>query len=146
MTKYTVVLLNYSRPDNVASVIVPELLRSQNLQQVIISNGKDTGITAYSDPRVRNRLDASLNSKWGVGLRFVAACDATTECVVFQDDDLVVAAAELDGLVAKWATQPTAMHTFIICGRWIDHKTDVTKAYSYSIKPKATRSDIVLTR
>jgi hypothetical protein len=122
MNEFSVVLLNYSRPKNIHETILPEILKCVGLKEVIVSHGRMDTVFAYPDKRVRHRLDAELNSKWGVGLRFVAGATSKTDCVVLMDDDILVDAESLRRLVNAWAAKPGVMHSFNSAARWSNTK------------------------
>ena len=151
MAEFTVVLLNYSRPTNIQKHILPEILKCKGLKEVIVSHGKDSVVFSYPSPKVRHRYDAALNAKWGVGLRFLAGSEATTACVIFMDDDILVTCEELVRLVDSWAKRPYVMHSFESAARWsvlVPSNGSFEYEYTYKV-PKQEQlqtADIVLTR
>lgn len=142
--RYSVVILNYHRPHNVP-IILKGLAQSKRIAEVIVSHGMDLTYTEFRQGglNVINRKDyISTNAEWGVGRRFVAAVEnATTNAIVFVDDDIGVTGATTDALVDHFAQIPKVVHGIHGTGRAYDPETG-----QYIMKPLAGDVPIVVTQ
>lgn len=135
---YSVVILNYRRPDNIPKIL-QGLAESKRILETIISHGREDTFRAFAQDglKVINRKDfTTVDRQWGVGRRFVAATqDSTAPVIVFVDDDIGIDGQTADALVDRHAKRPHVVHGIHGTGRSYDAKT---REYSYeSIKGDA---------
>ena len=105
MSGVTGVLLNWKRPDNVARIVAG--WRASGIV--------DEGIVWNNNPDVTLSLDGwatVVNATRDLGLytRFTAACLARNECVLIQDDDILLPAESIATLHEAWRSRPDILH------------------------------------
>lgn len=100
----TGVILNWKRPDNVRQIL-HGWQRDGLVQQAIVWNNNPA--IYFRHPWAQS-LNAS--SDFGLYTRFAAACLATTEAVLIQDDDLELPADSIAALSAAWRDEPSVLH------------------------------------
>ena len=78
---YSVVLLNYARPQNIP-LVLKSLIESEFITDIIISNGNLKTAIQYTHPKVLIFDDSSLNALHGLDLRFLRMLDCKSENVI----------------------------------------------------------------
>ena len=137
----SVVILNWNRPVWLRRVIVPLLARHPLVDEIHISHGRESSCFGYKNRRceIIHRRDWSLNERYGLALRFVAAREAKNDAVLIVDDDVVVPARSITALKSFFDQAPFTLHG--IFGRRIN------AAYEYTYDGyERGETPIVLTR
>jgi len=140
----SVIILNYSRPKYVP-YIVSQISKIDEIDQIIISNGKKESSLSNSDfkdfPRSKDLklLDhcGEMNKEYGLTLRFLSALEAKNDYVMIMDDDIIPSAEMVKILAWKVRQEPDIIHG--VYGR--DVKDD-----GYSYENVFGQVPIVLTR
>lgn len=116
------VVLNWGRPHNLQSILLPILERSSYIDEIIISHGRRDTMFEYESEHcsIVHRDDADLNPDYGCALRFVAAADARNDTVLSLDDDIVIPESSLAKLLDEFARDPDVIHS--LYGRNPDRK------------------------
>jgi len=155
------VVMNYARPEQVRTRVVPMLLLCPGVELVLICHCKqDTAFTQQnittttsttgSNTSVLHRNMWDKDSTWGVGIRFLCATDAALEgfdAVLFLDDDAIFQPALVEQVFSSWKKRRTCVHG--IKGTGIGWN-ETSSTYTYVPKrPKLaspTHSVVVLTQ
>lgn len=107
----TLVLMNYSRPDNIKNKILPFYTKIPAVNQIIVSHCKESAKFDYdSTPfcEITHRDDIKTDKEFGLFTRYIAAAEsAKNRCVVIVDDDLIIPAHVLAQLFVIWKQNPT---------------------------------------
>lgn len=107
----TLVVMNFSRPDNIKNHILPFYTTIPAINQIIVSHCKESAIFEYSSTNsceIVHRNDVETDNKYGIFTRFIAASESSkNKCVVFIDDDMIVPAHVLAQLFIEWKKTPT---------------------------------------
>eukprot|EP00941_MAST-03F_sp_MAST-3F-sp1_P001471 g1471.t1 len=120
--KVSVVVMNWDRPDTLRDAVIPALLASPRVSEVIVSHGKpDTAEALTRDvrhPRVIHVSKFEANKKIGVASRFETAIEhASEEWVIFMDDDIIPSENAMEELLREFARNPNR-----IVGKWGRHQ------------------------
>ena len=120
------VILNWNRPIWLHRVILPLLARHPLVDEIHVSHGREETCFSYKSRHceVIHRPDWTLNDRYGLARRFVAAREARNDAVLLLDDDLVVAGRSITALKSFHDSAPFTSHG--IFGRGI------TADYEYS--------------
>jgi hypothetical protein len=72
MYKCSVIILNYNRPLYLQKNILPYLCEYKNIDQIIISHGKETSYfnSTSISPKILDLKDWSINEEYGLSRRF----------------------------------------------------------------------------
>jgi len=100
----TGVMLNWKRPANVARIL-SGWQAGGIVTEAIVWNNNPAATFRHQWARV-------INSSQDMGLytRFAAACLASNDCVLIQDDDLELPAESLQALLDAWENDPDIIH------------------------------------
>ncbi len=108
----SVVVLNWKRPEFLQQVSLPLLQKCERVKEIIISHGLEA--TFFDCPsehcKVINRKDWEVNSEYGLARRFVAAQDATNDCILMMDDDVVIFDKTVNKLYDLFLRDPEILH------------------------------------
>ena len=80
----TVVICNYSSPDNVEKII-KELSKNPNIDEIIVTHGKPETYRDFEG--AKNIKNYEINSKYGSAQRYFAALESSNTRIMFLDDD-----------------------------------------------------------
>jgi len=105
MSGITGVLLNWRRPDNVARIVAGWRESGLVDEGIVWNNNPDEPLALDGQARV-------INASHDLGLytRFAAACLARNECVLIQDDDIVLPTESIAALHEAWRRDPDVLH------------------------------------
>lgn len=114
MSKITVVILNYKRPDNIIKYIIPNLLNNNLIKNIIISHAlPETFFKDYSNyPQIIHLKHFEENKKFGVFCRFLATGLANTNCIAFHDDDFLICNNSIVKCFNSWQNNKKSIHGF----------------------------------
>jgi hypothetical protein len=99
---YSVVILNFSRPNNIP-LVLHSLLKSKKIEKIIISNGKLETAVTYDDPKVLIFNDCgNVNDTYGLDRRFLRMLDCPTEHIIIIDDDIIIDEPNLNKLLIEY--------------------------------------------
>lgn len=111
----SVVVLNYNRPGYLWSTIIPTMMTYKDVDQVVISNGKEETdlslekITSKGDVKHLQHWD-KMNKEYGLTLRFLSALEADNEYVLIMDDDILPTEETVATLLQKIKEEPDIIH------------------------------------
>lgn len=117
------VILNWNRPYNLKTLILPVLEQYPCIDEIIISHGKRETVFEYESDRCRivHRQDyGDLNRDYGLALRFLAALGARNDTVLSLDDDILIPESSLAALLHEFVSDPDVVHS--LYGRNPDRK------------------------
>jgi hypothetical protein len=109
----SVVLLNWARPNYLRELILPALTQSPLVDEVIVSHGRADTRFDFQHERcsIVHREDwGSINERYGLARRFLAAQFARNETVLIMDDDIVVPPDALCSLHRFFTERPNRIH------------------------------------
>ncbi len=117
MEKISFVILNYKRPKNLIDYIIPNLLKNNLIEKIIISHALEENYfdNYLNSNRVTHLKHFKENKEVGLFCRFLAFEKTNTKCVVFQDDDFLVDNDSIKFCYEKWLKNKHSIHGF--CGR-----------------------------
>lgn len=101
----TGVLLNWKRPHNVARILESWYCGGLVTEAIVWNNNPDSPLPPHSWASVIN-----TSRDLGLYTRFLIAQLAVHECVLIQDDDLVLPDESLRRLHEEWLGQPDILH------------------------------------
>jgi len=105
--KISVVILNYLRPES-AKKIIHNLLKSECIDEIIISNCNKDKLINYNDfnnSKIVIKNDYGINNdKWCLHLRFFHAREAKNNKILIIDDDILVSDMDLNNLLTSDST------------------------------------------
>ena len=129
------VLLNWKRPFNTTRIVAQWRNSAIVNEMFVWNNDNHTSLQSLGDDV--KIVTASKNL--GVYPRFLVSCMASNDCILLQDDDLLLPLQTIDALYAAWRRDPAVIHG--VFGRAA--RPDGT--YGKSITGAAT-APIVITR
>lgn len=110
----TIVIMNYSRPDNIKNKILPWYTKIPAINEIVVSHCKESVKFDYPSTefcKVLHRDDVNTNVKYGLFTRYVAAAESSTnECVVVVDDDMIIPSHVLSQLFYLWKQNPSGVY------------------------------------
>lgn len=108
----SVVVLNWRRSDFLRQVSLPLLEKCQRVNEIIISHGLEATFFDYQSDQCKivNRKDWEINSEYGLARRFLASQDASNDCVLMMDDDIVAFDKVVDKLHDFFLDDPEILH------------------------------------
>lgn len=136
----SVVILNWKRPNNIKSLILPQLLKCNIVGEIIISHGLQLSSFTFNHPKVVHRNDHYLNIKYGLLLRFIAGISTKYPNILIMDDDIIAYPLTITNMYNVYKKNNS-----ITVGRF---GRKITNKYDYScldIDSKYTFAPIVLT-
>lgn len=105
MSGITGVVLNWKRPDNVARIVASWRESGLIDEAIVWNNNPDAWLALDGWARVVN-----TSHNHGLYTRFAAACLSTNECVLIQDDDVIVPTDSIAALRHAWRRDPDVLH------------------------------------
>jgi hypothetical protein len=141
--KITLVIMNFSRPDNIKNKLLPFYTKIPAVSQIVISHCKERSKFEYAstkDCEIIHRNDVELDKKFGLFTRYIASESSKNDCVVFIDDDLIIPAHALAQIYVQWRKNP--MKVVGTRGRTI---LKVGNNWLYDSSKYVTNADIILT-
>lgn len=142
--KITLVLMNFSRPENIKQRILPFYTKIPAINQIIISHCKKSAMFEYkstSHCEIIHRDDTENDKQYGLFTRYIAAAESSrNNCVVVVDDDMIIPAHVLAQLFYEWKKQPTKIYG--TRGRLIEK---INGHWVYNSNDFVNNADIVLT-
>jgi hypothetical protein len=102
MLKYSVVILNWKRPNNI-KIILDNMVKFNRIQEIIISNGlKETAVTYIHDKvKIHDDYD-NVNQIYGLDRRFTNVLKCDCDHVVLLDDDKNIDESEMVKLLTEY--------------------------------------------
>lgn len=101
----SVILLNYKRPDNVHRIL-ERLEACQCVDDVIVWNNEGS-MFGGGTPKIRY---SNADRNWGLFPRHAMGLLAKNDCILFQDDDLLLTEDTITRLYNKWKMRRLAVH------------------------------------
>jgi hypothetical protein len=150
MSKLSIVILNFNRPDYIKNYILPKIISYNNVDEIIISHGKEetffNSSSSEIDPKMSDEWVKIKNLKhwehhnknYGLALRFLSALEAKNPNVIIMDDDIIPSEDTVDFLKEKIDEDPQRIYG--IYGRNINDKNEYSYTNYFGTTP------IVLTR
>jgi len=125
MLKYSVVILNWKRPNNI-KIILDNMVKFKSIQEIIISNGlKETAVTYVHDKvKIQDDYD-SVNQVYGLDRRFTNVLKCDCDHIIILDDDKTLDESEMVKLLTEYEKDTSRVVGW--CGRNIlyDKKGDL---------------------
>ena len=108
------VILNWQRPYNLQSIMLPILEKCSLINEIIISHGRQDTMFDYESDKCRivHRRDYGDNNReYGLALRFLACEDASNDIILLLDDDIVIPESSLRALCNEFARDLEVLHS-----------------------------------
>ena len=84
----SMVVMNWLRPEVLQNDILPNMVKYELLDEIIISHGREDTYFEFDHPKIVNRKDwGDINEYYGLSRRFLAASEASNEIILMIDDD-----------------------------------------------------------
>ena len=150
MSKLSIVILNFNRPDYIKEYILPKLVSYNAVDEIIISHGKKDSFFNISSSQINPKMSddwvkikhlkhwGDYNKKYGLARRFLSALEAKNHNIIIMDDDIIPANDTIEFLKEKIEEDPQRIYG--IYGRNIDDKNEYSYTNYFGTTP------IVLTR
>jgi hypothetical protein len=103
----TGILLNWRRPANVGRIVAGWRSGGIVTEAIVWNNNPDPN---FAPPAGLPAKVIHAAQDLGLYTRFAAACLASNECVLIQDDDVEVPAGSLRRLYEAWLSDPAILH------------------------------------
>lgn len=82
------VVMNWLRPEVLQNDILPNMVKYEMLDEIIISHGREDTYFEFDNPKIVNRKDwGDINEYYGLSRRFLAASEAKNDIILMMDDD-----------------------------------------------------------
>ena len=86
----SVVILNFNRPNNIKDYIIPELVKYDIIDEILISHGKKDTMFKYNHEKVKHLEHyGEMNENYGLTLRFLSGSLSSNKHVMIMDDDII---------------------------------------------------------
>ena len=86
--KISMVVMNWLRPEVLQNDILPNMVKYELLDEIIISHGREDTYFEFDDPKIVNRKDwGDINEYYGLSRRFLASSEAKNDVILMIDDD-----------------------------------------------------------
>lgn len=86
--KVSMVVMNWLRPEVLRNDILPNMVKYELIDEIIISHGREDTYFEFDDPKIVNRKDwGVINENYGLSRRFLASSEAKNEIILMIDDD-----------------------------------------------------------
>jgi hypothetical protein len=108
MTKCSVVLLSYNRPDNI-NTIIEKYKHYSIIDEIIVWNNNNTFLIHNSEIKVKI---INCNQDLGLNTRFSAALLCKNRCVILHDDDLLLSEGNIERLVKGFVDNCSRVYTY----------------------------------
>lgn len=111
MSKISVVILNFNRPEYIQNNILPIITNIDIIDEILISHGKKE--TAFEDSHYKVKsLNhwGEYNEKYGLARRFLTAKEAKNEYIIIMDDDIIPSDDTVKTLYNKIKTDPERIY------------------------------------
>lgn len=106
-TRISAVVMNYARPRMLKeSALLPVLASHPMVDEIFLCHAQKSTKFESSHRHVKNIDAVEVNSKLGLSLRFHYCAQAQNDWVLIVDDDMELASAAIDDLVAFMVQQP----------------------------------------
>lgn len=114
------VVLNFNRPEYIRDYIQWSLLKDPNVNEIVISNGKEETdlslekqISLEGSHFIKNLQHwGKPNEEYGLTLRFLSALEAKNEYVLIMDDDIIPEKETVQFLLDRVKEEPDIIHGF----------------------------------
>jgi hypothetical protein len=93
----SLLLLNWKRPGNVRRILAVEQ-SYKNVAEILVFNNNSAEPFQYGHPKVKT-LNASTD--FGLRSRWILAALAQSECLIFQDDDILLPESTIRGFIQE---------------------------------------------
>lgn len=106
------IVLNWKRPFNLKSLILPRLAKHPLIDEIIVSHANPKTRFELSSPycEIKHFDDSNHNATLGLALRFYHMLRAKNKMILLLDDDLIVSPASIHGLVECFQSAPHLIH------------------------------------
>jgi len=150
MSKLSVIILNYNRPQFIIKDILPKLIEYNSyIDEVVISHGKEETYfehqkedidIKFSDIgfTIKHLKHWEENNAYGLTLRFVSALEAKNNNLIIMDDDIIPEKETIEFLKEKIEEDDERIYG--IYGRNIDDNNEYNYTNCFGVTP------IILTR
>lgn len=101
--KYSVIILNFHRPNNTLTIL-KKLVDYKFIDKIIISNGKTNTAVTYNHKKVDIFDDTNINELHGLDRRFVRMLNCKTENIIIMDDDILINESEMEKILLAYET------------------------------------------
>jgi len=139
----TIVVMNFKRPDNIKNYLLPYYTNIPAVERVIVVHCLADSVFDYVSDKVQHVYEWDTDKTHGVFTRYIAARKyATTKCVLFTDDDVIITAKSMSVIYQKWKEDTNTIVG--VEGRKL-HKNTLVDEYEYKSFAFYGEVDIVLT-
>ena len=109
--KISMVVMNWLRPEVLQNDILPNMVKYELLDEIIISHGREDTYFEFDDPKIVNRKDwGDVNEYYGLSRRFLASSEAKTDVILMIDDDEYPTEDAVKRLYEKYKKNPKRMY------------------------------------
>lgn len=130
----SLLILSWKRPENLTRIV--SLQQTYNrLGEILIFNNNNSGSLGFSDPKVKV-LNASCD--FGLRTRWILAALATNDCLIFQDDDILLSEEAVEAFVGAISLDSTRIYSL--------HGRNPSPDGKYNTEEAEGEVEIVLTR
>lgn len=85
----SVVILNFNRPNNIRNYILPQLVKYNIIDEILVSHGKKETVFEFVNKKVKHLHHyGDYNNKYGLTLRFLTGSLSLNNYVMIMDDDI----------------------------------------------------------
>ena len=143
--KYSMIILNYRRRDNVIQIL-DTMADYQCLDEIVVSNALQETAISYDHPKVVVKDDYVFDKYYGIDRRFLNGLYCKHPNIILLDDDNLVSEQDLLRLIAEYEKDPNRMVSAM--GRnnyWVRGKL-VYKAFPFFHEVDYALSPVILQR
>lgn len=134
----SIVILNFNRPNNIKDYIIPELVKYDIIDEILISHGKKDTMFNYNHEKVKHLEHyGEMNKTYGLTLRFLTGSLSSNKYVMIMDDDIIPYEKTVKELVKNIKNDE---RIYGLYGRDLDENKEYVKVNVFGEVP------IVLTR
>ena len=109
--KISMVVMNWLRPEVLQSDILPNMVKYELLDEIIISHGREDTYFEFDDPKIVNRKDwGDINEYYGLSRRFLASSEAKNDIILMIDDDEYPTEDAVKKLYDEYQKNPNRMY------------------------------------
>jgi hypothetical protein len=132
MTRVSVIILNYKRPHNIYK-LVPELLKFEEIDDIIISHGDIDNVIKINHPKVVNIYDWDINDKYYTFLKFKNYVFAKNKCVLLLDDDIYPSRELFYNMLNNYNKNKLGLYgpSYRVCGNTYETFNNYNDRYRY---------------
>jgi len=109
--KISMVVMNWLRPEVLQNDILPNMVKYELLDEIIISHGREDTYFEFDNPKIVNRKDwGDINEYYGLSRRFLASSEAKNDIILMIDDDEYPTEDAVKRLYEKYKKNPKRMY------------------------------------